>query len=916
MQHQKNLLNINELRMKRLLLINFILCFGALLLAAQKPVSGVVTDADTSEPLIGATILLGTEGTGVTTDVDGRFVINLKVGDELKVSYIGYETQKVKYAGQSEIKITLKASVTTLNDLVVTSQVAVTRQTPIAASTVDPLVIESKISNQEFPEILKATPGVYVTKNGGGYGDSKINMRGFQSANVAVMVNGVPVNDMEWGGVYWSNWTGLSDVTRYMQTQRGLGASKVSSPSVGGSINIITKSTEAKQGGSVSYSLGNDGYNKLAFNVSSGLFADGWAFTVAGSRAWGDGYIQGTEFVGWTWFANVSKVFDDHHSLSLTAFGAPQWHNQRSNYDGLTLQGWQNVANYMDGESRYKYNPTYGFGKNGERKTSARNEYHKPQISLNYNWSIDDISSWSTVLYTSIGRGSGYNGQNTSAYSGAWYGTSNGVLNDAFRNEDGTFAYDRIQEMNENSESGSQMVMSRSKNYHNWYGLISTYTRQLPHNIDFYGGIDVRYYKGIHTNEIIDLYNGDYYIDRYRNNVDAANNAAALDPNFASQKLKVGDVVYRDYDGHVMQEGLFAQAEGTFGPANVFVSASASNTAYWRYDRFYYDAAHARSKTVNFWGYTVKGGANFNLNNTNNVFANLGYISRAPFFSGGAFLQSTTSNEINPDAVNEKIFSAELGYGYHYQNYINVNVNLYYTLWMDKTMTKSSDFSYTDGDGNIVDDRAIINMQGVDAQHMGVEIDVKSSPVEWLELTGMFSIGDWRWNSNATGYFYNSAGQPLADNKGTIASGIQAEDHASMTLNLKGVHVGGSAQTTAALGVTFKPVKGLRVGADFNYFCRNYADWSFSSSDLVMGGEKSYTDSWQIPGAGLLDLNASYSFKLSKTVGATVSANVQNVLDQLYIADAYDGGDGSWQSAYRVFYGFGRTWSCRLKITF
>ena len=69
------------------------------------------------------------------------------------------------------------------------------------------------------------------------------------------------------------------------------------------------------------------------------------------------------------------------------------------------------------------------------------------------------------------------------------------------------------------------------------------------------------------------------------------------------------------------------------------------------------DKEHAESEKLNFLGYTIKGGANYNLTENHNVFFNVGYISRAPFFSGGAFLNSTTSNETNPDAINEKIFS-------------------------------------------------------------------------------------------------------------------------------------------------------------------------------------------------------------------------------------------------------------------
>ena len=81
----------------------------------------------------------------------------------------------------------------------------------MAVSSIKAAQIEAKIGNQEFPEILKSTPGVYATKAGGGFGDGRINIRGFDSENVAVLINGVPVNDMENGRVYWSNWAGLTD---------------------------------------------------------------------------------------------------------------------------------------------------------------------------------------------------------------------------------------------------------------------------------------------------------------------------------------------------------------------------------------------------------------------------------------------------------------------------------------------------------------------------------------------------------------------------------------------------------------------------------------------------------------------------------------------------------------------------------
>ncbi len=893
------------------LLVAVLSAFSAVA-SAQTTVKGQLVDAETGEPLVGAAVMVVGTAQGTVTDIDGYFKQDVTPNGTLLFKYVGYKDLQKKIAqkgGTVDLgAVQMYADAVALNDVIITSH-AIARKTPVAMSTIAPSYIEERIGTADFPQILKSSPGVYVSRGGGGFGDSKVNIRGFKSENVAVLVNGAPMNDMEWGGVYWSNWAGLTDVSSNVQYQRGLGASKVSAPSVGGSINIVTKATDAKKGGFASYAVGNDGYNKVLFSVSSGLTKDGWAFTLLGGKSWGDGYVQGTEFEGYTYFASLAKRLGDNHQVSLTAFGAPQWHNQRSNYDGLTIEGWQQVQKYMQPGEQYRYNPTYGFGKNGERKTSARNKYHKPQIQFNHSWQIDSKSSLNSMLYMSIGDGYGYSGQGTSAYSSAWYGSSDGVLSTTFRNADGTFAYDKIQEMNEQSTSGSQMVMSTSKNLHKWYGLLSTYTKELNDQINFYIGIDARYYIGTHTNEIIDLYNGSYYIDRYRKNVKAANFAGAGTDAFNYKKLTVGDVVYRDYDGHVLQGGVFGQAEYDNDKLTAFVSGSISEVSQWRYDRFYYDEAHAKSDKVNKLGFTIKGGANYNLDEHNNVFANVGYISRAPYFSGGAFLSSTVSNAVNKDAVNEKVLSFEVGYGYR-SRIFTANLNAYHTIWKDKTMARS--FDYTDADGNL--DRAMVNMQGVNSTHQGVELEMNYKPATWVNFTGMLSVGDWRWTNNPVGYFYNSGGQPMTKNF-KVASGIGAEDHATMLVGQKNVMEGGSAQTTAAIGVNLFPMKGLRLSLDWNFYGRNYADYAVQSNDISLGGEKIYETPWRIPSYSTVDFSGSYAFEIAG-LKTTLSGNIENLFNQEYINSAFDGGDHTWKTAYRVFYGFGRNMSLKLKVNF
>ncbi len=894
--------------LKHLLLVAVLALVGTATAAAQSVLRGKVVDAETGEPLIGATVSVG--GLNAATDIDGVFVVKgVKSDAQVSIQYVGFKTRTLKQSPRSRGElgtIKMESDGRMLNDVIVTSQIAVARKTPVAVSSVPMSFIEEKIGTQEFPEILKSTPGVHANKEGGGYGDSEIYMRGFDNTNIAVMVNGVPMNDMENQKVYWSNWAGLTDVTRTMQTQRGLGASKVSAPSVGGTINIITKSLEAKKGGSIYYGMGNDNMNKVMFTVSTGMSKSGWAMTLLGSKTWGDGYAQGTDFKGYTYFLNISKRLNDRHQLSFTAFGAPQEHYQRKG--ALTLADWK-MTEQVWGVQNHKYNSSYGFDKNGQRRSAEYNVYHKPQLSLNHQWQINDKSSLSTVLYMSIGRGYGYSGQGNGTYGYSytdWYGANYGTLQTKYRNADGTFNYGMIQDINEQSEHGSMLVMGKLKNYHNWYGLVSTYNTKLGKDFDFYGGIDFRAYKGVHTNEIVDLYSGKYYIDSSRKNAKAINNVNAANPDWVNEKLGVGDVMYRDYDGHVVQEGAFFQTEYSKNDLSAFIAGSLSNTTYWRYDRLYYDKDHAKSDTKSYIGFTVKGGANYNINENHNVFFNAGYISRAPMFNN-VFLTFSSSNVTNPDAKNEKVLSFEVGYGFRLK-WLQVDLNAYWTKWMDKSMAKQLSVGAQQTDG-------YINMAGLDARHQGIELEVKASPLYWLDLNGMFSIGDWQWDSNAKGYIYDANGQPL-DKDGNVASAPLADDHYFAGVALKGIRVGGSAQTTAALGATVKIGKQIRIGADWTLYARNYAYYQVGSNNLTPGKTTTVADPWKAPTASQFDLNASYKFKLAG-LNATISGNVNNLFDYQYLGKVWNprSGAANKDNIYG-FYAFGRTFSTRLKVNF
>lgn len=829
---------------------------------AQTKLSGKVVD-ETNQPLPGASVVVEGTTTGTSTDFDGNFSFEVSNSNgAVIVSFVGYQNKTIAFKGTTNFgTVSLAPSSETLDEIVITAtSFAIDRKTPVAVSTIKAEAIEVKLGTQEFPEILKSTPGVYATKAGGGYGDSRINLRGFESNNIGVLINGVPVNDMENGRVYWSNWAGLSDVTSAMQVQRGLGASKVAVPSIGGTINIISKSTDATKGGNITFATGNDGYRKYGATLSTGMMDNGFAVSVAGAKIYGDGYVDGTKFDGYNYFINISKEINDQHKLSFTAFGAQQEHGQR--YNRFTIA--QNRATEMGGK---RYNPDWGY-RNGQIENTSYNFYHKPQMSLNHYWYINDRTNLSTAVYASFGSGGGRR-----------------TVGSKFRDDDykvGDFDtpidFDRIVAENKaNGSLGSTNIFSASMNSHQWVGILSTLKTDLTDNLTLSGGLDGRYYVGSHWYEVRDLLGGQYFL-----NTDSRDNTY-------NQALKVGDRYSKDYDGKVVKGGLFGQLEYTHNEdLSVFLSAAISNTQYSKEDFMKYapNDPDRKSDKADFLGYSVKGGANYNIDETNNVFANIGYFSKAPFLTGNVFL-STSSTDLNADALNEKVFSAELGYGYRSSSFA-ANLNVYRTSWLDKSLTGSIQNPDPNGD------RLNYNVAGLDALHQGVELDFRYNATEKLTLTGMVSLGDWQWKNDTEGV--------VEDESGAILETIE--------VFAKDLKVSDAAQTTFAFGLNYKLLPSTFMYIDYNHADDIYAKYYITDRNNSSNRE----DSWKMPSYDLVDLGINHKFMIGD-FNASLNAKMNNIFNVEYVSDAYDGPTSS-QSDATVYYGTGRTFSIGMKIKF
>ena len=326
-----------------------------MMLFAQS-VTGKVT-SDAGDPLANANIVVVGTDMGTTSTDSGEFSLDLEVGNyTITATVIGFKplSQEVTVADAViDMAFALEMSVIELSDVEVLASRA-DEKTPVAYSMVTKEDMEVRLGSQDIPMVLNTTPSVYATQQGGGAGDARINVRGFNQRNVAVMINGVPQNDMENGWVYWSNWDGVGDATSSIQMQRGLSAVNLATPSIGGTMNIITDPAAQEKGGKFKQEVGEGGFLKSTINYNSGLINDKLAISGTIVRKTGDGFIDGTWTDAWAYYLGTSYAINDDQRVELYAIGAPQRHGQNLYKQNIATYS-QDLAGSIDGYNDSAY---------------------------------------------------------------------------------------------------------------------------------------------------------------------------------------------------------------------------------------------------------------------------------------------------------------------------------------------------------------------------------------------------------------------------------------------------------------------------------------------------------------------------------------------------------------------------------
>ncbi len=779
-------------------------------------------------------------------------------------------------SSERESVVSCDTSVFALDEVTIHAGVKNARTSPLRLKSVDASEIEVKASGKTFPELLKDIPGIYATDETGSYGDAKINIRGFKQENISVLLNGIPISGLTTGNMFWNNWLGLTDATAMIQVQKGIGGSMLSDNSVGGTINIITKSPSARPSAQMGYSYTGYGMSKVHLGWNSGELKKGWAVSLIGSYTWGSSYIDCSDISSGAYMLSVSKKAGKKHSFLFTALGGPERHQQRSQRINFA-----EMEKYGIG-----YNKNWGYytGPDGktEKRTISENNYFKPYFTLSHFYTANERLSVNSSIYLTIGNG-----------GGIWT-ESKGKRIISFQ-KDGQIDWNAVIKENRNSATEVQTPEGSAKNIisdymagHTQFGATSAMTYRMSDRWTLEGGIHYQHYRTWEKEQITDLLGGEYWYENYESGSLAG--IAGRNPY-----KKVGDFVRTD-NGKNLHFGTLYATFNYKGDKWIFnMGASFNGSLHQRWDRYNYTGDGIKSEIAAGAGTGIKAGALFNADKKSSFYLNGAFYSRAPytnvFFASG-------NNRISEDVKNEQNILGEFGFRHVYGKG-GVEATVYAAYWMNKSLMSNA---YKP----LEEDAYKFMITGLNAVHYGIELDAFHNFTRWLKAEAYASIGSWKWKNDVRATIYDNYTGQVAQQIAVYSDGLP---------------VGDAPQTKISARIDIRPFSWapdklyrwlgeFTVSADWQYNSRHWAD--FEPSARTNPDDRTYP--FRIPDYNLVNFCIRNTFRTG-FMDIMLFFNMNNLLDESYITRGKDGSDHT-ADTFAGYWGAGRNCNFGARLTF
>lgn len=806
---------------------------------SQVNIQGIVLDEFSGNPLPGI-IVTSQFPDKVTTDADGHFVI--KHAPDVPV-YLVFQVNSEAIDWHQVVTATKGLDLGAI------------RLNP-AANDIRrdlPTIVLDDIDDEEstgFSGLLQSGDDLFAAMTDFTFSPANFRRRGLQSIYFDSYLNNFQVNDLESGSIYYSSWGGLNEVMRNEDASIGAEFSDWGFGGIAGTSNTDLRASTQWVKKQVNFAVTNRNYrNRLMATWNTGLLPSGWAFSFSGSRRWAqEGYIPGTFYDGFSYFASIGKKLNEKHYFNLAGFAAPYKRGGNSS----VIQEMYDIAN-----DNY-YNPSWGF-QQGQKRSSKVYSGHQPIVIFNHDWTPSE----NLEVTTTIGYQTGKNGSEQLDWLFAgdprpdYYRRLPSFVDDpvlanqlfdklandeALRqvqwdnlyqvNYNSNYTIENVDGIEGNNVTGrlSQYIMEDRRNdiSKKSGNIIMAY--QLNDKSQIRAGASVIIQDTRNYKVVTDLLGGEFSLDwdKFAEQDFPGNNIVLQnDLRRPNRIVRVGDQIGYDYFSRIRQQSGWVSYSLETNKFELSVAGAAKNHSFFRegmtQNGKFPDNSFGESEHHSFFLPSGKGLLRYKFDGRN-YFTVSGMVSEnAPTFRN-AFISPRTRHTVVDGLESEKLQSGEARYDYK-SPYLKATIAGFYITTKDGI--ESTSFYHED-----LRTFANFTLTNIDKRFQGIEGAVQYALIPGsLTLNAAATVGQYVYTSRPTATI-------TRDNSGTLLT----ED---LTIYAKNFFVAETPQRAYTGGLTYKTKTFWTFYLNINRFENNYIDFNpirrtESSVELVEAGSEQW----------------------------------------------------------------------------
>ena len=798
--------------MKRIISFVFMLLFLFSEMNAQNSIKGIVIDNDSKRPLKNVLIQLKNTGRTTTTKEDGAFLMtNLKNGSFiLEVQLLGYETQR--------FPLELNSLPITLGKIRLFKDFKEALDLSIITITDDELYNDANAADN-ISGLLQASKDIFLRTAAFEFSASFFRIKGLDSGNGKVLINGIEMNKIYDGRPQWSNWGGLNDVLRNQEFSNGLTPVNYTFGGILGSTNMNTSASQQRPGTRISYSSSNRSYeHRVMATHSTGISKKGWSMTFSGSRRSGnEGFNEGTSYNAYGVFTSIEKKINDKHRVNFTGIFTP---NRR----GKSSPNTQEVFDLKG----IKYNEYWG-NLNGNRINSRIKDVNEPIVMLNHYWNLSEKSTLQTNVFYQFGKignsrldfNRGSNPSPIYYQKLPSYSLRKNNLSDAYRAQeiivnDGQLNWNTLfkaNRTNASTNSENAYVLYEDRNDDKQFTLNAILNTEINNTLSLNGKLTYKRFHSHNYAKVLDLLGGNGYLD--------INNFADTKTKMQNDLLNPDRIVGKgeqfkyNFNLNATVISAFAQAQFKYNKIDFFVATNLSKITSQREGLYkngrFENTSFGKSAALNFTNYGVKSGSTYKINGRNLIDMNVGYLTQAPTLRN-SFSNARENNNSVENLQSEKIFSTDVSY-IRRSPIITSRLTGYYTSIKEATEIS---FYFADGIGG--DNTAFVQeiLSGIDKKQIGLEFGLEAQVTATIKLKGAAAMGRFTFANNPNLYLTSDR-----TNEGVFDENGQSEEYTS---NLNNYKIAAGPHNAFSVGFEYRDPNYWWFGATTNFFSNTFVD--------------------------------------------------------------------------------------------